>query len=160
MENQAAIEQALKTFSEALNEKPKWVIALTYKGRFIGRHGQYEDENEKSAREMTRKIFGDKIQATEPHFIPLNDEKVAQITYEYVLATMKLSEQLKSSRDTYAIATGDGSYIIWFTFRYIVGVNYSNFGIVALDKTLDSIFHNLQELHDAIWEIDGYHEGE
>jgi len=159
-EDQAAIEQALKAFLEALSEKPKWVIAITYKGRFIGRYGEYEDEIEQQAREMTLNIFGKHIQDTELRFIPLNDEQVAQITYEYALATMKLTKQLKSSRDTYAMATGDGSYVIWFTFRYIVGVNYSSVGITTLDKTLDSIYNNLQELHDTIWEIDGYHEGE
>jgi hypothetical protein len=155
MERNEAIKLAIKTFSEALAEKPKWVIVITYKGRFIGKYGEYEDEIERTTRESIRQIY-----PTETRFIPLNDEKAAQITHEYVLATMKLTEQLKSSRDTYTMATGDGSYVIWFTFRYIVGINYANVGITGLDKTLDSIYNNLQELHDAIWEIDGYHEGE
>ena len=82
------------------------------------------------------------------------------MTHDYAIATMNLTDQLKSSRATVATATGDGSYVIWFTFRYIVGVNYSNIGIVSFDRTLDSIYHKVIVLHDTIWEIDDYRKSE
>ncbi len=157
---QSGIEQALKTFVETLIEKPKWVLAISYKGRFIGRFGEYEDESERAAREATTNIFGNQIQDTETRFMPLDDNKAAEITHEYASAIMKLMDGLKSERSTYTIATGDGSYVIWFTFRYIIGINYSNFGIQAIDRTLESIYNNIQDLHDTIWSIDGYHSEE
>ena len=158
MEDKAAIELALKTFTEALLEKPKWVIAITYKGRFIGRYGEYEDEIRRSAREMTLSTFGQSSDA-EISLTPLNDEKVTQITFEYALATQKFNEQLKAERDTFVI-TLDGNYIVWFTFKYIIGINFSNIGIASFNQTLDTIYHKVAVLHDDIWGIDGYHEGE
>ncbi len=37
MVDKAMIDYALKTFAEELPEKPNWVIALNYKGKFVGR---------------------------------------------------------------------------------------------------------------------------
>ena len=158
MEDKAAIELALKTFAESLLEKPMWVIAITYKGRFLGRYGDYEDEIKRIASETALGTFGHFTKA-ELLLTPLNDEKVAQITFEYALATQKFNEQLKAERDTFAIALG-GNYIIWFTFKYIIGINFSNVGIASFNQTLDIIYHKVAILHDEIWEIDGYHEGE
>jgi hypothetical protein len=158
MKNQVAIEQALKTFVEALLEKPMWVIAISYKGRFIGRYGEYEDETRRIAREMMLNTFGH-FNDAELLLTPLNDEKVTQITFEYALATQKFNEQLKAERDTFAIAL-DGNYIIWFTFKYIIGINFSNVSIASFNQTLDTIYHKVAVLHDEIWKIDGYHQGE
>lgn len=154
------IEVAIKTFAEALAEKPKWVIVIDYKGRFIGRYGEYEGEDERKTRESVRQILDKKTDEVEAHFLPLSNEKVTKMTYDYALATMNLTDQLKSSRATVATATGDGSYVVWFTFRYIVGINYSNIGIVSFDRTLDSIYHKVIDLHDTIWEIDDYRKSE
>ncbi len=156
MDNKSAIEEAIKTFAEALGSKPKWVIVIAYKGRFIGRHGEYLDENELATRNMILGQFGNSI-SDSSRFTPLDDEKATKITYEYALATQNFNEQLKAERDTFAIAL-DGNYIIWFTFRYIVGINFSNVEIASLDHMLDTIYHKVVVLHDAIWEIDGYHE--
>lgn len=155
MGNKLAIEQAIKTFAEALGNRPKWVIVLAYKGRLIGRYGEYLDTIEQSIREEVQAEFGTRIPDSS-RFTPIDDEQARKITYEYALATRKFNEQLKAERDTFAIAL-DGNYIIWFTFRYIVGIHLSNTGIISLDHMLDTIYHKVVVLHDAIWEIDGYH---
>ena len=150
MVDKETIDLALKTFADALPEKPKWVIILTYKGKFVGRYGEYEDEIERETKKLTRDIFGDRIEASEEYFKPLDDETVTKITHEDALATMKLTEQLKFEHDTFTIPTGAGSYIIWFTYRFIIGVNYSNVGIASFDKTLDAVYHKIADLYDTI----------
>ena len=158
MVNKETIDLALKTFVESLPEKPKWVIILTYKGKFVGRYGEYEDESERAAKELTLGIFGDQTQAIEAYFKPLNDETVTKITHEYALATMKLTEQLKFEHDTFTIPTGAGSYIIWFTYRFIIGVNYSKVGITSFDRTLDAVYHKIADLYETIAPIDGIYD--
>lgn len=150
MVNKEILDLALKTFVEALPEKPKWVIILTYKGKFIGRYGDYEDEIEREAKKLTLGIFEDHVEASEEYFKPLNDETVTKITHEYALATMKLTEQLKFEHNTFTIPTGVGSYIIWFTYRFIIGVNYSSVGINSFDRTLDAVYHKIANLYDTI----------
>ena len=148
MVDKATIDHALKAFAEELPEKPNWVIALTYKGKFVGRFGEYEDEVRRLAREMTLNTLGNHKDA-ELLLAPLNDEKASQITYEYALATQKFNEQPKAERDTFVIAL-DGNHIIWFTFRFIIGIYYSNVAIPSYNRTLDSIYHNVAELHDRL----------
>lgn len=128
------VTDALHQLSDALAEKPVWLILLSRQGEVVGKYGDFK--------------FA---------FPPLTDTQVSDATMTHALQEIDMLDRTHHGTFQSSIHFGgDGTFIIvHLVDQYLLGISYYSIGINSLDAVVESVFANWHHiLSPLLWPID------